>query len=155
MNADGDNQAVERSALAVLTQQLQKSAPFAGFFLIVHVATGRVQQHGFRTEEPVTIARATQPGHACAFAFCVGEVEARLIEHGAFARCGLTDHQIPGQGIERVLGVAAVRFVALQALEALQQALAQQADLFTVRRAGVEHRLIGVVTQQAFQVLVL
>ncbi|MCF5275327.1 hypothetical protein GIW21_07860, partial [Pseudomonas syringae] len=37
----------------------------------------------------------------------------------------------------------------------LMPELAQQADLFTVRRAGVEHRLIGVVTQQAFQVLVL
>ncbi|MNC42448.1 hypothetical protein D3C75_912630 [compost metagenome] len=43
----------------------------------------------------------------------------------------------------------------MQALDALQQALAQQADFFTVCRGGVEYRLVGVVAQQAFEVVVL
>ncbi|MCY1453594.1 hypothetical protein D9M71_706000 [compost metagenome] len=43
----------------------------------------------------------------------------------------------------------------MQALDALQQALAQQADFFAVGRNGVEYCLVGVVAQQAFEVVVL
>ena len=46
----------------MLAQQLQERTPFAGLFLVVHVAPGGVQQHGLGAEEPVAIAGSTQTG---------------------------------------------------------------------------------------------
>ena len=58
---------------------------FLAIFLVVHVAAGGVEQHRFRAEEPVAVARATQAGDPCAFSVGVGEGEAGLVEHGALA----------------------------------------------------------------------
>ncbi|MNP20643.1 hypothetical protein D3C76_1132230 [compost metagenome] len=118
-NADADDQAVERAALAMLAQQLQEAAPLAGFFGAVHVAPGGVQQHRFGAEEPVAVACAAQARHPCAFALGIGEVQARLQDHRALASGRLADHQVPGQGVKRVLGRGAARLVAVQALDAL------------------------------------
>ncbi|MNK98522.1 hypothetical protein D3C87_1188890 [compost metagenome] len=153
VDADGDDQAIEWTALAMLAQQLKEGPPFAGLFLVVHVAAGGVQQDCFGAEKPVAVARATQARDPHAFALGVGEIEARLVEHGALARRRLPDHQVPGQGVQRILGVAASGLVAVQAFDALQQPLTQQADLFAIRRARVQHRLIGIVAQQPFEVV--
>ncbi|MNZ46038.1 hypothetical protein D3C78_637080 [compost metagenome] len=134
---------------------MQKRTPLAGFLGAVHVTPGGVQQHGFGAEEPIAVACATQAGDPCTFALGIGEAESRLVDHRAFAGSRLADHQVPGQGIQHILGRGATRLVAVQAFDALQQALTQQADFLAVGRVGVEHRLVSVVTQQRFEVVVL
>ncbi|MNH03263.1 hypothetical protein D3C79_625210 [compost metagenome] len=108
----------------MLTQQLQEGTPLAGFFRVVHVASGGVQQHRFGAEEPITVARPAQTGHPCAFALGIREVEPRLVDHRALAGGRLPNYQVPGQGVQCVFGRGCARLVAVQALQALQQAFA-------------------------------
>jgi hypothetical protein len=106
--AQGHDHAVQGPALAVLGEQGQEFTPPGTVGRLVRilcgVAPGRVEQHGFIGEPPITIARAADPAQRLlAEPLFQGKLQARIEQRGRLAGTRRPDDHVPRHFIQVAL----------------------------------------------------
>ena len=104
-NADGNDDAVDRLAAAILAQQVDKLQPFAGVLhllaLLRGIAPCRVQQHRLVGEPPVAVARAADaPQRGLTETIRQRELQPGVYQRRGFTRTRRADNDVPRQLIE-------------------------------------------------------
>lgn len=112
-NADGDNDAVNRLAAAILTQQADKFQPLPGILnllaLLSGVAPRGVQQDGFVSEPPVAVAGAANAAQSgFTEAIRQRELQAGIDQRRGFTSARCADNDVPRQLVE-ILRTEALR----------------------------------------------
>ena len=112
-NADGDNDAVDRLAAAILTQQADKFQPLSGILnllaLLGGVAPRGVQQDSFVREPPVAVARAANAAQSgFTEAIRQRELQAGIDQRRGFTGARCADNDVPRQLVE-ILRTEALR----------------------------------------------
>ena len=118
--------AVDRTALAVLAQQVEEFLPCRGIGAAVGilrgVAAGGVEEHGLVGEPPVAVAGAADAADRfLAELVRQRKIEARVLQQRALAGARRTDHHVPRQRVQ----VGAAAAVLAQRLDRLLEAALQ------------------------------
>ncbi|MNK89868.1 hypothetical protein D3C87_1098920 [compost metagenome] len=134
-NADGDDDAVDRRALAVFFQQGEEAEPFGAVFIADGVAPGRIEQDAVGGEKPVAVAGAAHALHD--LAVDKRKLQARIGDRRALAGGGIADDHIPGQFIQRRIARQLAQARRLDGIDRFQHALADGFGFLALHQAGL------------------
>jgi hypothetical protein len=137
VQAEGDDDAVDRAAAAMLLQQLEEPGPGRAVdrpvAVLGGIAAGRVQQHGFVGEPPVAVpgaAHAANTHVVGAEPVGQGELQARILQRCRLARARRPYDEVPGELIELPPAPTAAELGLLEDRHGFPKALLEDRQLF-------------------------